>query len=203
MMTIRQIDRFWSNRNYARLAHELIHARAEAAFGVEGLERPCNVAALAMIRMDELSQSSLPLYGTLLRTVLVAQERDGGWGDPAATALCLRALMLGSGEGAAVERGLAYLAALQREEGIWPNGPMRRMSGDPSASLFVLYQLCDNPSFLAAVRANDALEWFVRNEAILSRECCELWERTKLRCRPLAPKSVQRSLFAGCGVEWQ
>ena len=50
-------------------------------------------AALAMIRMDELSQSANPLYQQLLRTLLNRQDEDGGWSDPMTTALALKGSM--------------------------------------------------------------------------------------------------------------
>ena len=58
-------------------------------------------AAMALIRMDELMQSHVPLYRQLIRVLLSVQQADGSWGDPAATALCLRALLSGKGDGIA------------------------------------------------------------------------------------------------------
>ena len=199
MMTIRQIERLWNMKSYQRLSRDLLAARQEVAFGVEGLDRPCAVAALAIIRMDELAQSHLPFYGQLVRVVLAAQDRDGGWGDPAATALCVRALLLGHGDGAAIVSGLGYLATLQKDDGIWPAGPLRRMGADPAVSLFILYELGANPRFQAAVRFADALEWFGRNGSVLSAECRSLCERTRLRCRsfqPGEPVNAAPALFA-------
>src|SRR5258708_33366860 len=106
MMTIRQIERLWNAKTYSKLSQELLAARQEASFGIEVVDRPCFVAALAMIRMDELSQSHLPLFNTFLRVVLHDQERDGGWGDPSITAFCLRALSLDRGQGRMIEAGL-------------------------------------------------------------------------------------------------
>src|SRR5882724_8774685 len=110
MMTVRQIERLWQTKAYRRLSEELLSARQEASFALEGTDRPCFVAALAIIRMDELNQPYHPLAATLLRAVLTSQDRDGGWADPATTALCLRALLLNHGNGAAIEAGMNYLA---------------------------------------------------------------------------------------------
>src|SRR6266567_4250477 len=118
MITTRQIERLWTAKSFKKLFSELMAARPESAFHFEReLEKPTAVSALAMIRLDELSQSYLPLYGQFLRTVLAAQEADGGWGDLTATALCIRALLCGNGDGVAIERGLAYLANLQKPQG--------------------------------------------------------------------------------------
>jgi hypothetical protein len=196
MMTIRQIERLWTSRSYARLSADLLAARQEASFGLEGLDCPSAVAALAIIRMDELSQSSHSLYGVLIRSVLESQDRDGGWNEPAVTALCLRALFLGRGQGQAIESGLAYLANLQKDQGIWPSVPLRRMPEDPVTSLFILYQLGDNARFQSAMRFADALAWFARNGETLSRECRTLYERTTLRCRMFTPRASMAQLFA-------
>src|SRR5688500_2877436 len=112
MQTTRQIDRHWNARQYDRLARELLAPRPEYSPRLLAeLSRSVPVAALAIIRLDELNQANHPLNGKLIRTIIAAQEGDGGWGDPLVTALCLRALMCGKGVGLCVNRGLAYLAA--------------------------------------------------------------------------------------------
>ncbi len=194
MMTVRQIERLWQSKAYRRLSDDLLAARQEASFALEGTDRPCFVAALALIRMDELNQSHHALASTLVRSILSNQDRDGGWIDPATTALCLRALLLNRGNGVAIEAGLNYLATLQKEQGIWPAGPLRRMPEDPTASLFILYQLGENPRFREAVRFNDALEWFKRNGSGLSRESRSLCEWASLRWRS-TPRREEAGLF--------
>ncbi|MDB5292749.1 MAG: hypothetical protein JWL69_3990 [Phycisphaerales bacterium] len=198
MITVRQIERFWNARSYKRLALDLVAARPEGAFSLEGLDRPAVAASLAMIRLEELNQSHLPFYTKLLRTVLATQDADGGWGDPPATALCLRALLCSHGDGPAIERGMVYLANLQKAEGIWPGGPLRRMPEDPVASLFTLYELGDNPRFRESVRFNEALEWFESHLQLLGRECQALWEWASLRCRTYVTRGriENTSLFA-------
>src|SRR5688500_7894552 len=128
MITIRQIERAWTARTYEKLFRELVAQRPEAAFKFDHEQgRAIPTAAMAVIRLDELSQSHVPLAGKLLRAVLAGQDADGGWGDAMTTALCLRALLCSGGDGAAVERGLGYLANLQKAEGAWPAVPLRRM----------------------------------------------------------------------------
>src|SRR5688572_3608149 len=53
------------------------------------------ISALAMIRLDELSQAHHPFYRRLLNVILTSQQSDGGWGDLLTTALCVRALIAG------------------------------------------------------------------------------------------------------------
>jgi len=195
MITVRQIERHWKAKAYDKLMGDLLVARPEASLrlGID-LNAPLPAAALALIRLDELTQSHVKLYSTLLRKVLGAQEADGGWGDLVTTALCLRALMCGNGSGVAIERGLKYLADLQKSEGIWPNVPIRRMPADPYVSVLILYQLADQPRFRNAVRLADAVEWFAANEDSLDCDTRNLWNRTRSRCRLAAAARLEPSL---------
>lgn len=188
MLTVRQIERQWEAKAHDRLFGRLVAARPEAALRL-GIHtaRPVPVAAMAIIRLDELSQSHVKLYPKLLRTILAAQQADGGWGDVVTTAICLRALLCGNGNGLAIERGLRYLADLQKSEGTWPNVPIRRMPADPYLSALVLYQLGNQPKFRNAVRLADAVQWFTANEARLDDETRELWYRARTRCRVPVP----------------
>jgi hypothetical protein len=183
MITVRQIERFWQTKSYERLFRELLVARPEASLRMQlELGRSIPTAALAIIRLDELSQAYVPLYSQLIRTVLNDQHSDGGWGDPMTTAICLRALMCGQGHGVAIDRGLHYLANMQKPEGIWPNVPIRRMPADPYVSAFILLQLGDKPAFRQAVRFFDALNWFEANESALDPDARRLWDRATTRC---------------------
>ncbi len=183
MMTVRHIERWWSAGQYGRLVGELLAARPEGGFQL-GLESggAGAAAALAVIRLDEWCQSHVPLAAQLIRTILALQEADGSWNDPAVTALCLRALLCGNGQGLAIERGLQYLAHMQKSEGLWPREPLRRMPADPLVSALVLYELGQNDSFSQAVRWEEALAWFEKNEMSLDAEAQRLWERAKCRC---------------------
>jgi len=189
MQTIRQIDRFWNARQYDKLSQELLRGRLEFSPRlVAELANPVATAAMALIRLDELNQGFHPLTQKLIRTILAAQEGDGGWGDLMVSALCLRALTCNRGQGPAVDRGMAYLAALQKEQGAWPTLPIRRTPEDAFVSAFILFQLADHPSFRAAVRFEDAVQWLAQNEPTFDPETARLWHRASLRCRlrPLA-----------------
>jgi hypothetical protein len=184
MQTTRQIERFWSARQYDRLTRELLVARPEFSHRlVTELSHSVPAAALALIRLDELNQAYHPLNQTLIRHVIAAQEGDGGWGDPLITALCLRALACGRGQGPSFDRGVGYLADLQKPAGVWPNVPIRRTTEDAFTSAFILFQLADHPVFRAAVRLDDAVAWFDRHEGGLDEDTRRLWHRTSLRCR--------------------
>ena len=185
MVTVRQMEREWDARRYEKLLGGLTAARPEESFPFDpATGRTVPAAAMALVRLDELNQSHVPLYGRLVRALLAAQSAtDGGWGDPAVTALCLRALMACRGNGLAIERGLEYLAGLQKNEGLWPAGPIRRMAADPVTSAFILYQLGDKPAFRGAVRFDEAVEWFESRGKRLERDARDWWDLARMKCR--------------------
>ena len=77
MITVKQIERAWTARQYERLFRDLVACRIEATLNLDfdgGWATPA--AAMALIRMDELSQTHLPMYGKLLRAILAAQQSD-------------------------------------------------------------------------------------------------------------------------------
>jgi hypothetical protein len=186
MITVKQMQRTWAARQYERMFRELVACRPEAQLDLD-FDGAWSIpaAAIAIIRMDELSQGHRPLYAQLVRALIASQQPDGGWGEPALTSLCLRALLCGQGHGAAIERGMSYLGNLQKDEGPWPRVPLRRMPEDPYISAFILLQLGGEPTFQAAVRVEDALGWFERNEAFIDLPARELWRRAIRRCRPV------------------
>jgi hypothetical protein len=198
MMTVRHIERLWDSKSYGKLMRDLLVARPESGARLETeLSRGIPAAAMALIRLDELCQSGAPLYNRLLRTILNDQHADGGWGDPMSTALCLRALLCGQGNGSAIDRGLQYLANLQRPEGIWPAGPIRRMPADPYASAFILLQLGQYAQFRSAVRFFDGSDWFEQHQSELNPETMKLWERARVRCgRKISASQAQVHLWS-------
>ena len=183
MQTLRQIERFFIAKQYDRLARDLLSARPESSPRLHAeLAQPAPAAALALIRLDELHQAHHPFAQKLLRTILGAQESDGGWGDPVSTAVCLRALLLNRGAGVAVHHAIAHLADLQKPDGSWSNQPIRRLAADPFTTAFILFQLSDSPAFAQSVRLQDALDWLARHQPN-DPDSRRLWERATLRCR--------------------
>lgn len=198
MMTVRHIEKLWDEKCHVRLCEELLSSRPERDVRLaRRLTLAPAVAALAIIRLDELSQRHVPLYGKLVRRMLSFQEEDGGWADPLTTALCLRALLCGRGDGEAIDRGLTYLANLQKSEGLWPAVPIRRLPADAYVSVFILFQLSNHTRFRDKVRYDDAIAWFEANSASLETETAKLWCLISLR-RPTAPDALKRheSLWA-------
>jgi hypothetical protein len=166
MITVRHIEKLWTARKYEPLLRDMLAGRPEASTRLElELSGYLPAAAMALIRLDELAQAHVPLYPKLL------------------TAVCLRALMGSRGQGIAIERGLFYLAQMQKEEGIWPKVPFRRMPADPFVSAFVLLQLGSDDGFRQAVRFVDALNWFESHESTLDAETRRLWDHASIRCQ--------------------
>jgi hypothetical protein len=182
MLTVRHIEKLWDARKYQQVLSELIAPRVEQVAGEELKQAPAAAAtALALVRLDELHQAHAPLCSRLVRALVESQDADGGWGDVAVTALCVRALSLQNGSGLAIERGIAYLAALQQPGGIWPRVPLRRMPADTLVSAFVLFQLADNDEFRQAVDIEAAFEWFESHHLTLDFASKAIWDHARLR----------------------
>jgi hypothetical protein len=176
------MQRLWDARQYGRLLDDLIALRIEALAVKELADRPCAAAAaIALIRLEELNQPHVSLCPMLIRAIISQQEADGGWGDVAVTALCLRALSLWQGHGVAVERGLKYLANLQQPTGLWPKIPIRRMAADPLVSAFVLLQLGDNVLFRETVDFDAAVAWFQNHVMQAESTAQTLWSHARPR----------------------
>ncbi len=190
MTTVRQIERQWNASDYRRMTREMLAARPEAGARLEAeMARRTPAMAMALIRMDELNLGYSPLYPKLLRSLLAEQNADGGWGDPLATCLAVRALLNGGGAGEAIERGMTWLADQQRDEGIWAREGNRRMPGDALVSAFVLYQLGDCPAFRTRVDLRSAVEWFEAHSISLEEDEQRLWSYAGKRC---AMQGIQR-----------
>lgn len=182
MLTVRHLERLWNARRYPQLLQELIVWRVEAPLAGDLGDQPAIAsAALALVRLDELHQSHVPLAGKLCRALIAAQQPSGGWGSAMLTSLCLRALMLDHGSGVVIERGLAYLASLQQGDGLWPRIAGGRMPSDALTSAFVLLQLGDQEPFRLAVRFDDACEYFEMNRAGAQAAAKALWSHARLR----------------------
>jgi hypothetical protein len=183
MLTTRRIEKLWEARDYQRIFNELISPRVEALAMAELGQGSlaAAAAALALIRLDELHQAHASICPKLIRALVAIQDADGGWGDVATTALCVRALSLQNGQGLSIDRGLAYLADLQQAEGTWPKIPIRRMPADAMVSAFVLLQLGDNLAFRNAVDFTAACRWFETNHWQLDAGSQVLWDHARLR----------------------
>src|SRR5437762_1960108 len=103
MITVRQLERLWQAKSFARMSSLLLEMRPESSAKlVQELSRAIPVAALSIVRLDELSQSYTPFCARMIRTLLASQEADGGFGDALSTALAVRALSCSAGHGTAI-----------------------------------------------------------------------------------------------------
>jgi hypothetical protein len=182
MITVRQLERLWQEKAFDRMSRLLLEMRPESSVRLASqLSRSVPAAALAMIRLDELSQSHSSLCPRLIRHILAAQEADGGWGDALSTALCVRALACGRGGGPALERGIEFLANLQKDDGSWPRVPLRRLPGDAFTTALVLFHLGENQRFASLADCEKAATWLSSQEPDLDLETKRLCRRLHLR----------------------
>jgi hypothetical protein len=200
MITLHRIDRLFSEHQHPRLYRELVAARPEAFLGLEStLSRVAPIAALGIIRLDELNQSHTSTYRRLLNVLLTSQQPTGGWGDAMTTALAVRALLCAGGQDQAVARGLGFLAGVQTDEGLWPIEPARGEGGNALVSAFVLMQLGDRAEFRQSVRFGAALAWFTTNRRVLDPATRRLWNHAAVRCCAAAGRDRAAGLFLTAG----
>jgi hypothetical protein len=187
MITVRQLERMWQEKTFSRMSSLLLEMRPEQSVRLtQETGKSIPAAAMAIIRLDELSQSHTPFCSRLLRHILATQDGDGGWGDALTTALCIRALSCCNGSGEAISRGLGYLASLQKDDGSWPHVPLRRLPGDAFTTALVLFYLAEIPSFREAARCGDAINWLSNQEPDLDLETTGLCRRLRLRIPEMA-----------------
>ncbi len=183
MTTSRQIERLWNAKHFVRLLSDLLTGRAEDFTRVRTDADPRLAAtAMAVVRLDEYNQSHTPFFTSLIRQLLTAQQSDGGWGDPMTTALCVRALATGKGQGLAMERGLEALANLQKSDGSFPAEPLRRMPTDAFVTAFVLYEIGDLTT-TGPVDLAHGLAWLALREPTLDPDARTLAARLAVKFR--------------------
>ncbi|MBN1201165.1 MAG: terpene cyclase/mutase family protein [Anaerolineae bacterium] len=119
------------------------------------------------LSMIALQNAGAELPDGAVDALLGVQGEDGGWGfmageasDTNTTGLCLQALAL-TGEVGAVEAGLAYLAAIQNEDGGWPyqNPSDYGTDSDTNSTALVVQALVANGEELADW--NSPQEWLL------------------------------------------
>ena len=182
MITVRQLERLWTAKAYNKLIEHLMLMRPEDSPRLRALlAHPLPVAAMAVIRLDELNQAHTDLARQFLRFILTRQHPDGSFGDPMVSALCLRALMCGNGAGLAIESGLRHLASLQRDDGLWPAIPLRRLPGDCFVSAFVLFHLAASPRFNQLANLDQTMTWFDLHRPTLDPDTARLSRAASLR----------------------
>ena len=159
MTTVRQIGGLLGDGQNRKLFNELCRYRAdipEMLAGELGVS-PTATAALATIRLQELSQTRVPIYRNLVAKLVEAQEANGGWGNTLITALATRALVNEPTARQAGLRGITLLGQLQKEDGSLPRETVRRLPGDATATAFTLVQLGRLADFAQCFRLEAAI----------------------------------------------
>ena len=182
MTTVRQLEKLYNAGAYDRLKTDLMTHRPDFLVHRVG-ESAIPALAMAIIRLDELGQAQAPFAATLIRQLIGRQSADGGWIDPATTSLCIRALMAGNGSGLSIDRGLNYLKTMQKEDGLWPAEPFRRLASGPMTSAIVLNHLGMSDRFRQTVRFEQAIDWFIDHANELDPEAARLWKAVGPRCQ--------------------
>ena len=73
MITVRQLERLWQEKAFSRMSALLLEMRPESSVRLaQELARPTPIAALAIIRLDELAQAHSPFCSRMIRTILAA-----------------------------------------------------------------------------------------------------------------------------------
>lgn len=182
MFMARHLERGFRTGDFHRIVSSCLEMRPEASVRLAAaIATPVGAAAMAIIRLDELSQNHNPLAARMIRALISTQDADGGWGDVVLTALCVRALSCSHGQGPALDRGIAYLAQLQRSDGAWPSIPLRRMPGDPFVTALVVQQLSEDVRFASAANVRGALEYLGQRQSEMDMETERLWRSIRRR----------------------
>jgi len=175
-------ERLWNARQYVKLFGSLIANRPESTFRLE-IDTPTSTLAAAMgiIRLDELNQPMCRF--TAPSSEHWSPPRNGtaaGATRPSQPVSARPDAREGASE--SIQRGLRYLADLQKSDGLWPKIPFRRMPGDACVSAFVLHQLSGDERFRAVVRFNDAVSW-LRNNRHWNQKRTDCGIAPVLRCK--------------------
>lgn len=190
MFIARHLERDFRTGDFHHIVISCLEMRPEASVRlVAAIATPVGAAAMAIIRLDELSQNHHPLTARMIRALIATQDADGGWGDVLLTALCVRALSCSHGQGPALDRGIAYLAQLQRTDGAWPSIPLRRMPGDLFVTALVVQQLSEHIRFASAVNLQGALDYLDQRQSEMDLETERLW-RSICRRNSATPRSA-------------
>ena len=196
MITVRQIQRLWDEHAYRRLADLLGEGRSDLANDAPRGSPAVAAAALGIIRLDELGQSSHPVCARLIRSLLNAQQPDGAWGEIGLTVLAIRALRCANGEGEAIARGIQWLAELQKEDGAWPVEPVRRLPADAANTTCIPLPLANDPLRHAKARLAAALSWIPSHRHEMDAGTRRLADRVVVRRRWTSTRAPANSTTA-------
>jgi hypothetical protein len=139
------------------------------ALQVRLANQPVCALALGLKRLAELAYGPSAFSRALVAEILAQQQEDGSWaGDPLSTAVSLHALrqaqpIVGPATDAvelALERGLAALALMQQEDGLFFASDDRTEEMRALTGACVLQLLVSDPSFCSTIRFADLMNYF-------------------------------------------
>ena len=213
MLTPAKLNRLWQQSRHRALVREVAANRPEARLELDArLGGPTLAAALGLMRLGELNQLHQPLARSMRDRLAWSQAGDGSWGErgggcPVLTAFAARALsataattitngrtrlgMAGAGADApashranpAAARGVAFLAAVQRDAGGWSG--RETATGEPLDDAYatgvILLQLGRDGGFRQSVRLEDALSVEPVGEREADAVTRMAWRHARLR----------------------
>jgi hypothetical protein len=161
------------------------------------LAQPVAAAGLGLRRLVELTYGPTPLSHDMADALLAGQLPDGSFQgtchrDPLATATAAAGLAAVLREyhrqdarrrcrlADALDRALASLAAMQREDGLFCHGDDRTPEDRALTSAFVLLLLARLPGFREAIRFADLMTWFDERADRLNDETLQLYHMASL-----------------------
>jgi hypothetical protein len=170
MTTVRQINGLLTEGHTGRLFGELCQYRSDVppALMAELGGSALATAALAAIRLQELSQTQTPVSRNLIAKLVASQESNGGWGNTLVTAMATRALLNDPESRPAAIRGVVLLTQLQKDDGSLPREAVRRLPGDAIATAFVLVQLARSAEFANRFRLEAAVHTLTTARATIA-----------------------------------
>ncbi len=136
---------------------------------------PVCATGLALRRLTELTWRATDLTDELVDFLLTHQQADGTWrGEPLATAVALAGLHRAAEQFAAVpervemiaaarRRGLAALAAMQTEDGLFEMGEGTENGRRACTAAYICSLLTADAAFREAVRFDELMAWFDRH----------------------------------------
>ncbi len=168
---------------------------------------PVTAIALSLHRLTELTHEPTPIRQEMTMALLVQQRTDGAFGidgppDPLPTAAAIAALgrvvnqisTINSIEKvtynrcqAAYEQGLASLAAMQGEDGLFGTADDCTDAERSLVSAFILYLLAGDPAFRMTIRFAELMNWFDERANQLDPMIIALWTLAGLDRRNSAP----------------
>ena len=186
MISVTQIQRHFAAGRFEQLL-DIVAANGmplPMALRVRLSSSDSAAVAFGLHRVAELTYGPTPLGREMTDFLLDQQHADGSWeGDPLVTAAALAALLRVHRDdfarqdavAPAIGRGLAALASLQADDGLFRSDIDRSREDRALAAGYVLLLLADEDAVRASIRYADLLNWFESHEREIDDTTDRLW----------------------------